>query len=120
MNTNSYYLPNTPEERQNYILMRLLDLNDYITIQDLADEIYVSKSTINRDLTFIEKWLNTEGLKLIKKPNKGLKVCGSEKNMRSAIASLLSKTITKSEWLEVIEDYNGHVDYYISKEAKDF
>lgn len=120
VNTNSYYLPNTPEERQNYILMRLLDLNDYITIQDLADEIYVSKSTINRDLTFIEQWLNTEGLKLIRKPNKGLKVCGSEKNMRSAIASLLSKTITKSEWLGVIEDYNGHVDYYISKEAKDF
>ncbi|MGO0916195.1 HTH domain-containing protein, partial [Clostridioides difficile] len=38
------------EERVIYIYSVLLKSNDYITIQQLSDELYISRGTIERDL----------------------------------------------------------------------
>lgn len=43
-------IPKTPEERELYILYRLLFSTDYLTMEDLADKLYVSKTTIYLDV----------------------------------------------------------------------
>lgn len=41
-------IPSTKEERVIYIFSKLLKADDYITIHQLADELYISRSTIEK------------------------------------------------------------------------
>lgn len=108
--TTSYQQPDTPEERQYYILRRLLEEEDtYITVQQLADEIFVSKSTLSRDLYLVEQWLNKRYLKLLGKPNRGLKIQGSEKNIRLAFADLLVEVTSKGKVLRYLRCLNDSI-----------
>lgn len=59
-------IPTTREERVIYIYSVLLKSNDYITIQQLSDELYISRGTIERDLAEVEKLLKTKGFPYIR------------------------------------------------------
>ncbi|GAA0353374.1 transcriptional regulator LicR [Alkalibacterium iburiense] len=79
-------LPNSSDERIQYILNTLLLADDYIKLDDLADEIHVSKSTLQMDLKAIRAILNNYSLTLNSLPNYGLKIEGEELNRRFAIS----------------------------------
>ena len=49
-------IPNTPIERQMYIILKLT-MNTYISVEELIDTLYISTSTINNDIKSIKKWL---------------------------------------------------------------
>lgn len=83
-------VPYSSEERKNYILNRLFKDNSNLIIRQLATELYVSKSTIHKDLILVEEWLNDFDLTLIKKPNSGIEIEGKEQNWRNAFITLLS------------------------------
>lgn len=84
-------IPTLPGERVNYILRKLLIAKDYITLEQLADELYVSKSTIDHDLRQAEKLLEPYQIKVLKKPHHGLKVVGNEINLRFCLSEYFSK-----------------------------
>lgn len=88
--TKGYIEPFSPEKRQLYIIKRLLQSNDSITMQLLADELYVSRVTIYKDLEDVEKWLDKYDLKLKRRQNYGIEIKGIEKCWRKATADLLS------------------------------
>lgn len=83
---NSTQLPNTSDERINYILNKLLLTEEYVKLDDLADEIHVSKSTLQFDLKAIRTILKRYALELKSLPNFGLKIEGEELNRRFAIS----------------------------------
>jgi lichenan operon transcriptional antiterminator len=86
-------LPTLPEERVHYILKRLLLADDYIKIDDVADELFVSKSTLQNDLRDAKKILASYGITLDKRPNFGLKCKGTEFKMRLYMAdNIFNKT----------------------------
>ncbi|WP_238882222.1 BglG family transcription antiterminator [Clostridium sp. YIM B02551] len=89
-------VPYSSEERRNYILNRLFKDNTNLTIRQLATELYVSKSTIHKDLILVSEWLSDFDLTLIKKPNLGIEIEGKEQDWRSAFITLLS-TLNNSE-----------------------
>lgn len=60
-------------------------------IDQLADELFVSRSTLQNDLKDVKVVINRYNLHLKRKPNYGLKISGSEKNIRYAISDLLFK-----------------------------
>jgi lichenan operon transcriptional antiterminator len=91
ININNAKMPNTPKERQDYILLKLILASNYITMQELCDEIYVSRGTIENDLEIIEGVLKKAGLALKKTTNKGIKINGDEKKLRVLIADFFSK-----------------------------
>ncbi|WP_443110734.1 HTH domain-containing protein [Caloramator sp. mosi_1] len=64
---SSFIEPYTPQFRKNYILKRLLITKTNITVSELAQELYVSKVTIHKDIEQVDKWLKNFNLKLIKK-----------------------------------------------------
>ncbi|SER61573.1 lichenan operon transcriptional antiterminator [Gracilibacillus ureilyticus] len=83
---NNNNLPKSPKERAAYIIKRLLLIDGYLKLEDLADELFISKSTIQNDIKEIRNTLLDYGLSLESKPNYGLRVEGNEVMLRFCIA----------------------------------
>lgn len=89
--------PTQPWERSNYILKRLIDIDDYIKIDQLADELLVSRSTISHDIKHCKKAMKKYSLHLLQKPNYGIKILGDEINKRKPICDLMFTNLRQSE-----------------------
>ncbi|NLK96790.1 BglG family transcription antiterminator [Defluviitalea saccharophila] len=81
--------PFSPESRKWFILRMLVRSNEELTMQFLADQLYVSKTTISKDLALVEEWLEKFNLKLIRRQNKGIQITGLEEDWRKAVIELL-------------------------------
>ena len=82
-------IPTTPEERVSYIIRRLLLNERYIKLDDLADELYVSRSTIQADLKTVKQILHKYCIELEPRPNYGLKATGDEMRFRFCLSEYL-------------------------------
>lgn len=71
--------------RWEYIVRTLLKSDTAYTIQLLADDLYVSKGLITKDLNEVERWLKGWNILLLKKPNYGIALVGEEIDIRNAI-----------------------------------
>ena len=99
VNLNEYIM--TPEERTRQIILSLLlkeGGKGYETIQDIAEQLQVSRSTITSDLHRVEKWLSKNRLELCGLRAHGLTINGQEIDIRSILVKLLSSN--KSQCLE--------------------
>ncbi|MBT2758206.1 transcription antiterminator [Mesobacillus foraminis] len=85
--------PTMPEERVHFLIKRLLLAEGYIKIDDLADEMFVSKSTIQNDLRDVKKILEKYKIMLDKRPNYGLKLKGDELNLRFCMSEYVFNRI---------------------------
>lgn len=81
--------PNSPEDRVHYIIRKLLLENGYLKLDDLADVLYISKSTLQHDLVEVKKILTDFQLELKSKPYHGVKVTGNEMNLRFCLSEYL-------------------------------
>lgn len=86
-------------DRSKYLLSYLLNKNEYVKVEDLCEKIYVSKSTLTYDLKLVRKMLKEFNLNLNTRPNYGIKVEGTEFNIRLCISKYLinSKGILDEE-----------------------
>lgn len=50
--------PASPKDRQMYILSKLTS-REYVSVDELAEALYVSQSTISNDVMLVKKWLKT-------------------------------------------------------------
>lgn len=109
------------EYRQKYILKTLFKNRYSYTIQLLAEDLYCSKSTIVNDLAHVEKWLENKGIKLIRRPNQGLWIEGSEESLREAMIDLFHEITyeNEDELNEEIEDLDYRVDFNNFKKIKE-
>jgi len=78
---DSYQFSNQ-NSRINFLVGFLIKNNKYIKSQELADMIYVSHSRISSDLKILRKVLAGYQLTLVSKPSFGIKILGSEENIR--------------------------------------
>ncbi|WP_207669260.1 BglG family transcription antiterminator [Fonticella tunisiensis] len=84
------------QSRCRYIIKKLLNSDRNITMQELADELFISKATVNLDMKLVEEWIKKHNLGLHKKTYHGIKVVGNEKDFRFAIASYIRENTNKS------------------------
>jgi len=82
-------IPDNPDSRMNYLIKKFLLAEDYITITEIADSIYVSEYTVQNDLELVRETLTNYSLSLESKPNYGLKIIGNEMNKRFAISDFI-------------------------------
>ncbi|WP_367370339.1 transcription antiterminator [Latilactobacillus curvatus] len=82
--------PQSKEERRHYILAKLLLGSESITIQQLSDALYVSRSTVENDLKKVKQELAQFGLQLAI-AHTGLSLIGSEHQKRQATVELISQ-----------------------------
>lgn len=99
-------IPNEPNDRVNYIIRKFLTEEKYIRIDDLIDELIVSRSTLDNDLKKVRAILKEFNLSLQPRPNYGLIINGAEINIRNAISELLFErnmkqfiNLFEKEWL---------------------
>lgn len=103
-----------PVLRQNYIIGTLLKNRYSYTIQLLADDLYVGKGTIIKDIEEVEKWFLKHKLSLVKKPNYGLSVEGNEFDIRNALG-YYNEYILKHNESSMETEKSFELDYRIDE-----
>jgi transcriptional antiterminator len=86
---NIYVEPFSTLERKRFIIKKLMQSEELLTMQALADELFVSRVTVHKDLDGVEDWLKKYDLKLLRKQNHGIEIVGKEKDWRKAATALL-------------------------------
>ena len=121
----AYYQEENGDKNLRYvnILRVFLFSNSYIKQFELAEVFHVSESQINKDLPYVRKILESYDLELVSKPYYGMKVEGSEKNIRLAIKNeigedpILFEEDKNRELFkkiqEIIDEMDFGEDYYM-------
>lgn len=110
----------TATGRAEYIIRRLL-LNDLkgiegITQIDLADELYVSVSSLKNDIKLAKSTLENFNVDIEKTSNKGIKIIGREEDIRSCIVTYVltnDEEIINCLLKEAVRENNISVDYIL-------
>lgn len=89
-NAPAHFIPSGSEERVYYLLVLLLSQVDYIKLDDVSEELYVSKYTISGDLHQVEEELAKYQLSILRRPNYGIRVTGREIDIRNCTAHVLA------------------------------
>ncbi|MEJ8737177.1 BglG family transcription antiterminator [Erysipelotrichaceae bacterium HCN-30851] len=109
-------------DRLIYLLQRLLLSQNYIRLNDLADEMYVSKSTISADMKQVREILDSYKIAISNKPHYGMKAEGSESSIRKCILDyglinedIFSPNDSVDVWSKIVND----PDYEVVKNVLD-
>lgn len=94
---NQCLIPEVPEERIAYLIRLFLISNDYLKIEQIAESIFVSHSTLNNDLKEVKNRLKYFHLELDSKPYYGVKIIGDEFHIRSCMAKYFFHTDTTDQ-----------------------
>lgn len=93
-------VPNSPLDRQMYILLKLTAKN-HISLEELEKTLYVSEATINNDVVLMNKWLkNNLKLRISYSLNKGFTLKANEIEKRNIISWVLAIRLNISSVLK--------------------
>ncbi len=87
--SNFYTYKLSQEERIKVAATLLINSSGYVTMSTIADNLFVSRETIINDLDEIKDFINRGNLNVVSRPNKGLKVEGTEENKRKFLMRLV-------------------------------
>lgn len=82
-----------PSQRQNALLIRLLNSRVPVTMSDLAEELAVSLTTIKQDLDLITPALTTSHLVLNRRKATGIWVSGNEADIRRVLVGIFASAL---------------------------
>ncbi|MDU4694335.1 MAG: BglG family transcription antiterminator [Paenibacillus sp.] len=82
----------TEEERLIAVAYQLLMETKPVTIQELADKHYISKTVIKKDLDTLREWLDKRDLTVVSKQKVGVLIEGMERDKRAALSRLSQLT----------------------------
>src|SRR5699024_10077849 len=108
------------KERLTEVAYQLLVSNKPITQQQLADQHYVHKAAIKKDLDRLTSWLHHFDLSLVSRQRIGNTIEGSELNKRSALAHISQLLSTESkDAYHVLDLFLPHEISTVRKTLKD-
>ncbi|MGV3344753.1 BglG family transcription antiterminator [Enterobacteriaceae bacterium LUAb1] len=82
-------VPRRSTERVWYLLTRFLTDAFALKLEDLADEWFVSRATLQSDMAEVREWFSRYHLTIETKPHYGMKLFGSEMSLRTCLTDLL-------------------------------
>lgn len=99
------------DDRKYYMLRRILCTGPghVLTETRLSEELFVSRSSISRELDAIGQWLGNYNLQIEKRRNHGISLKGKEFDKRRAIAELFftKETDAGSDYARQVPDLSG-------------
>lgn len=115
--------PNLPnnKERVNYIILKFIQQIDYVKIDDLVEELFVSRTTLKSLMKDVKKELKKYDLFINSVPHYGSILTGSEFKIRMYFCKIsnlpqtiqiLSKIINKEDLLYFIKEFKKLVLLY--------
>ncbi|PTX59663.1 activator of the mannose operon (transcriptional antiterminator) [Melghirimyces profundicolus] len=96
-----------PDGRRRKLLRILLEADRPLTTRELSRKLFVSRSSVHSDLDWVESWLRSGGLTLVRRPNWGVKVEGEEKERRIAFSRLREEEGRRGE--DLLSDLAGEL-----------
>jgi lichenan operon transcriptional antiterminator len=84
-------LPDTSQARTDYLLVYLLNRDDYIKIDELSEFLCVSRSTLQASIKEVETLLSEYNISIDRKPNYGIRITGNEFDIRRCIGECFIK-----------------------------
>lgn len=90
-------VPTTPGERVNFLLFYLLEHSDYITIAEMAEQLYVSEGVVKTALKNAERILNQYGVHVVRRPGYGILAVGEETNIRTCLVDLFMEQKSEAD-----------------------
>ncbi|MCD7863694.1 MAG: helix-turn-helix domain-containing protein [Lachnospiraceae bacterium] len=97
--------------RAHYIIRRLL-CSSFVTVDDLADKMYYSSSVITRDIRLAREILKQYNLSFYQRADSGLRLKGSEWDIRMALIGELRIYLGNSLMLEETDPEFEMMFYY--------
>jgi len=111
---NDSLLPQTPEERIDYIIIKLIKtIEESVNIYDLSQEIYISEATLKVDLQKVKNKCYEFDLTIIISGD-NINLEGLEKNKRKIINSILYSKLNKNP-LDINTIQDAFIDYNIEQ-----
>lgn len=125
------------EYSENELLDKLISIlikrNDYIKADEIEKKLYISKSTLTKNLNNLRNILSKYNLVLKSKPRYGLKIVGSEFDYRRFISSSYVQRRINNESIEfneyerklyhvinkILDDELAKENYYLPSQYKD-
>ncbi len=89
--TQHNQIPNSVEERKNFLIAYLLNHDQFIKLNELSELLYVSNSTITASLKQIEGIFSQYRIDIERRPNFGIRINGNELNIRRCLSELFVK-----------------------------
>ena len=84
---NNCEIPETFEQRVNFLMDYLLYARDWVKIENLCDMLYLSQSTLSQCLKEARKRFYEYNIQIISKPGYGIKTIGKEFDMRLCMSN---------------------------------
>lgn len=84
-------IPRNSPERVHYLVVRFLTSAFSLKLEDLAEEWFVSRATLQSDMAEVRDWLARYNLTIETRPRHGMKLFGSEMSVRACLTDLLWK-----------------------------
>lgn len=78
------------EKPRKYQIIEYLSDMKTTTLQEIADALYLSKSTVNQEMKAVEKLLSKFSIHIIKRPYHGIAIEGTELNIRFLLQYIIS------------------------------
>lgn len=108
------------QDREKYILKKLLLNGEYVKLESLADELFVSIPTVNRIFKNVKETLSEYQLTVFGRPGYGVRVSGDEINKRLCYVHCLSQAPDENvammaEQCGMEEEDYCYIDYAIRK-----
>jgi len=98
----------TSNERQSYILTKLLLKEEQLFLEDLEERLFISRSTLSKEIKEIKILLNSYQLCLKSKHDHGMMIVGEEANKRAFIMDYFFKEIQFNS----IQEYANQTSYF--------
>jgi len=94
---------NSPDERDHVVIAKLLSAApEPISLEQLQEDLHVSKASARRDVKRVEPWLERRGLPLIRRPGVGIHVAGSELAIRRALVRWVLQAVPEDVLHELV------------------
>lgn len=88
LETDAVTVGDNTEARVNKIIEKLIQTDSPIKMDDLGDELYISRSTLKNDLKKARAFLDDFDLQIDYRSYAGMSISGSEKNLRRCLAKI--------------------------------
>lgn len=115
-------IADSPEDRLTYVFAKLLNTNDSLKIQNLADELYVSRSTVESTMKDVRKRLNKHGMSLVSDRN-GVRIKADEKSKRRLMSEVVNyywggftASNSKTDLLDLNINFIGEANNFLNKD----
>lgn len=82
-------IPRTSPDRVNHLLVRFLTSAFSLKLEEVADEWFVSRATLQSDMAEVREILGRYNLAIETRPRHGMKLFGSETAVRACLTDLL-------------------------------